>query len=46
MLGLAVPPAVEAERVIGAVLADLRSGRHRGVVVVLVGLRGQPVQPG
>ncbi|TDB81400.1 AAA family ATPase [Micromonospora sp. KC721] len=33
MLGLAVPPAVEAERVITAVLADLRSGRHRGVVV-------------
>ncbi len=31
--GLAVPPAVEAERVITAVLADLRSGVHRGVVV-------------
>ncbi|NES15210.1 MULTISPECIES: AAA family ATPase [Micromonospora] len=31
--GLAVPPAVEAERVITAVLADLRSGEHRGVVV-------------
>ncbi|MCW3839130.1 AAA family ATPase, partial [Micromonospora yasonensis] len=31
--GLAVPPAVEAERVITAVLADLRSGDHRGVVV-------------
>ncbi|SBT54944.1 AAA domain-containing protein [Micromonospora narathiwatensis] len=31
--GLAVPPAVEAERVITAVLADLRSGTHRGVVV-------------
>ncbi|MER5703684.1 AAA family ATPase [Micromonospora sp. NPDC002296] len=33
MLGLEVPPAVEAERVITAVLADLRSGEHRGVVV-------------
>ncbi|MCX4474154.1 AAA family ATPase [Micromonospora sp. NBC_01655] len=33
MLGLEVPPAVEAERVITAVLADLRSGDHRGVVV-------------
>ncbi|WP_229399571.1 AAA family ATPase [Micromonospora okii] len=33
MLGLEVPPAVEAERVIAAVLADLRSGDHRGVVV-------------
>ncbi|MEV4479082.1 AAA domain-containing protein [Micromonospora coxensis] len=33
MLDLAVPPAVEAERVITAVLADLRSGAHRGVVV-------------
>ncbi|KAB1156479.1 AAA family ATPase [Micromonospora sp. DT46] len=31
--GLEVPPAVEAERVIAAVLADLRSGDHRGVVV-------------
>ncbi|PWU59451.1 helicase [Micromonospora globispora] len=30
---LAVPPAVEAERVITAVLSDLRSGEHRGVVV-------------
>lgn len=30
---LTVPPAVEAERVITAVLADLRSGGHRGVVV-------------
>ncbi|MGC1211183.1 MAG: AAA family ATPase [Micromonospora sp.] len=30
---LAVPPAVEAERVITAVLSDLRSGQHRGVVV-------------
>ncbi|MEV6813698.1 AAA domain-containing protein [Micromonospora sp. NPDC051296] len=30
---LAVPPAVEAERVITSVLADLRSGDHRGVVV-------------
>ncbi|WP_434743027.1 AAA family ATPase [Micromonospora sp. SH-82] len=33
MLGQRVPPAVEAEQVVGAVLADLRSGRHRGVVV-------------
>ncbi|MFC4145754.1 AAA domain-containing protein [Micromonospora mangrovi] len=33
MLGLDVPPAVEAEQVITAVLADLRSGDHRGVVV-------------
>ncbi|MGW1057340.1 AAA domain-containing protein [Micromonospora rubida] len=32
-VGLEVPPAVEAERVITAVLADLRSGEHRGVVV-------------
>ncbi|SCL53469.1 Part of AAA domain-containing protein [Micromonospora citrea] len=31
--GLEVPPAVEAERVVTAVLADLRSGAHRGVVV-------------
>ena len=30
---LTVPPAVEAERVISAVLSDLRSGEHRGVVV-------------
>ncbi|SBT52504.1 AAA family ATPase [Micromonospora auratinigra] len=30
---LEVPPSVEAERVITAVLADLRSGGHRGVVV-------------
>ncbi|MEW2331010.1 AAA domain-containing protein [Micromonospora chersina] len=30
---LAAPPAVAAERVITAVLADLRSGEHRGVVV-------------
>ncbi|BCL15909.1 AAA domain-containing protein [Micromonospora sagamiensis] len=30
---LDLPPAVEAERVITAVLADLRSGAHRGVVV-------------
>ncbi|MBB4957855.1 hypothetical protein FHR38_001588 [Micromonospora polyrhachis] len=30
---LMVPPGVEAERVITAVLADLRSGDHRGVVV-------------
>ena len=30
---LAVPPAVEAERVITAVMSDLRSGEHRGVVV-------------
>ncbi|SCL28596.1 Part of AAA domain-containing protein [Micromonospora nigra] len=33
MSALGVPPAVEAERVIAAVLADLRSGAHRGVVV-------------
>ncbi|MFF5171525.1 AAA family ATPase [Micromonospora sp. NPDC000089] len=33
MLGLQLPPAVEAERVVDAVLADLRSGDHRGVVV-------------
>ncbi|MBM7079423.1 AAA family ATPase [Micromonospora humida] len=33
MIGLEVPPAVEAERVVAAVLADLRSGDHRGVVV-------------
>lgn len=33
MRTLAVPPAVEAERVVTAVLADLRSGAHRGVVV-------------
>ncbi|MFE9694861.1 AAA domain-containing protein [Micromonospora sp. NPDC005806] len=33
LAGLAVPPAVEAERVITAVLADLRCGDHRGVVV-------------
>lgn len=33
LAGLELPPAVEAERVIGAVLADLRSGEHRGVVV-------------
>ena len=30
---LELPPAVEAERVVAAVLADLRSGDHRGVVV-------------
>ncbi|MFI7026079.1 AAA domain-containing protein [Micromonospora sp. NPDC049900] len=30
---LAVPPGIEAERVITTVLADLRSGEHRGVVV-------------
>ncbi|MEH1013537.1 AAA family ATPase [Micromonospora sp. CPCC 206060] len=30
---LELPPAVEAERVVTAVLADLRSGEHRGVVV-------------
>ncbi len=30
---LAVPPGVEAERVITSVLDDLRSGEHRGVVV-------------
>ncbi|MEH0818552.1 MULTISPECIES: AAA domain-containing protein [unclassified Micromonospora] len=33
LAGLELPPAVEAERVIAAVLADLRSGNHRGVVV-------------
>ncbi|MGS2616338.1 AAA family ATPase [Micromonospora sp. LZ34] len=33
MAGFAVPPAVEAEQVVTAVLADLRSGDHRGVVV-------------
>ncbi|MFE9201936.1 AAA domain-containing protein [Micromonospora sp. NPDC007230] len=33
LAGLELPPAVEAERVIIAVLADLRSGDHRGVVV-------------
>ncbi|MBM0255479.1 AAA family ATPase [Micromonospora sp. 4G55] len=33
LAGLEVPPAVEAERVITAVLADLGSGNHRGVVV-------------
>ncbi|MEH0933734.1 AAA domain-containing protein [Micromonospora psammae] len=33
LAGLDLPPAVEAERVIAAVLADLRSGSHRGVVV-------------
>ncbi|MEV5690925.1 AAA family ATPase [Micromonospora globbae] len=33
LTGLELPPAVEAERVITAVLADLRSGDHRGVVV-------------
>ncbi|MFE9182882.1 AAA family ATPase [Micromonospora haikouensis] len=33
MLGLEVPPSVEAERVVDAVLADLRTGDHRGVVV-------------
>ncbi|WP_431911582.1 AAA family ATPase [Micromonospora carbonacea] len=32
-VGLEVPPSVEAERVVTAVLADLRSGDHRGVVV-------------
>ncbi|MFI7075759.1 AAA domain-containing protein [Micromonospora sp. NPDC049903] len=30
---LTVPPGIEAERVITTVLADLRSGEHRGVVV-------------
>ena len=30
---LTVPPAVEAARVIDAVLADLAAGDHRGVVV-------------
>ncbi|MBM0224313.1 MULTISPECIES: AAA domain-containing protein [Micromonospora] len=33
LAGLAVPPGVEADRVISAVLADLRCGTHRGVVV-------------
>ncbi|MGN9778831.1 hypothetical protein ACTMS0_24180 [Micromonospora sp. H33] len=33
LAGLEVPPAVEAERVITAVLADLRSRHHGGVVV-------------
>ncbi|WBB70729.1 AAA family ATPase [Micromonospora sp. WMMD812] len=33
LAGLELPPAVEAERVITAVLADVRSGDHRGVVV-------------
>ncbi|OKI89147.1 AAA domain-containing protein [Micromonospora sp. CB01531] len=33
LAGLSVPPTVEAERVITAVLAGLRSGQHRGVVV-------------
>ncbi|MCM0673255.1 AAA family ATPase [Micromonospora phytophila] len=33
LAGLEVPPAVEAQRVITAVLADLRSGDHLGVVV-------------
>ncbi|MEU8300883.1 AAA domain-containing protein [Micromonospora sp. NPDC048909] len=33
LAGLEVPPAVEADRVIAAVLADLRTGEHRGVVV-------------
>ncbi|SBV27706.1 AAA domain-containing protein [Micromonospora krabiensis] len=33
LAGLELPPAVEAERVIAAVLADVRSGDHRGVVV-------------
>jgi hypothetical protein len=33
LAGLEPPPAVQAERVITAVLADLRSGDHRGVVV-------------
>ncbi|MFJ8577250.1 AAA domain-containing protein [Micromonospora sp. NPDC093277] len=33
LTGLTLPPAVEAERVITAVLADLRAGVHRGVVV-------------
>jgi hypothetical protein len=30
---LSLPPALEAERVVGAVLADLTDGDHRGVVV-------------
>ncbi|MGK5443251.1 AAA domain-containing protein [Micromonospora sp. URMC 105] len=33
LAALELPPAVEAERVITAVLADLRSATHRGVVV-------------
>ncbi|WP_435826788.1 hypothetical protein [Micromonospora chersina] len=33
LAGLEMPPAVEAEQVITAVLADLRSSDHRGVVV-------------
>ncbi|KXK59349.1 helicase [Micromonospora rosaria] len=33
MRELQVPPSVEAEQVVTAVLADLRSGDHRGVVV-------------
>ncbi|WP_228986456.1 MULTISPECIES: AAA family ATPase [Micromonospora] len=32
-VALEVPPSVEAERVVNAVLADLRTGDHRGVVV-------------
>ncbi|MFX0594297.1 AAA family ATPase [Melissospora conviva] len=32
-VGLELPPGVRAERVITAVLADLHSGAHRGVVV-------------
>ena len=39
--GLEVPPAVEAERVIEAVLADLRSGDHRGRGRRLAARRGQ-----
>ncbi|MCM0673207.1 hypothetical protein NCC78_00460 [Micromonospora phytophila] len=45
--GLEVPPAVEAERVITAVLADLRSGQHRGVGMSARGGRvGKPARSG
>lgn len=33
LAGLEMPPAIEAERVLAAVLADLRSSEHRGVFV-------------
>lgn len=33
LAGLEMPPAVEAAPVVAAVLPDLRSGNHRGVVV-------------
>ncbi|WP_091341958.1 AAA domain-containing protein [Micromonospora rhizosphaerae] len=32
-MGMTIDPAAEAERVIAEILADFRSGRHRGVVV-------------